>query len=242
MRGLGGAAVVASLAAGFMLSGGHQASAEEVVSPGLESVPIFDGPALLPPPNDFGPAQPPREGLPNSQPTPSPTETPIYNADPQPTTPPLQAPREEPRPVSDSQQPQNYPSPATEVAQPAESTTKPAVEAPTIEPPTSETASVVAKPVLMSSPLITVSAPMPTGSTTITPAARISLAKTAATVKTSSRSVSIAVTTTGTTVSKATAQANVMVAQLKKNGVAAVTVIKRVGNKTSVSVLVTKKP
>ena len=53
--------------------------------------------------------------------------------------------------------------------------------------------------------------------------------------------MSIAVTTTGTTVSKATAQANAIVAELKKSGVSAVTVIKRVGKKTSVSVLVTKK-
>jgi dihydrodipicolinate synthase/N-acetylneuraminate lyase len=94
---------------------------------------------------------------------------------------------------------------------------------------------------LISAPLITVSAPMAIGSTSITPAAKTSLAKTAAVVKASKKAVSIAVNTTGTTVSKATAQANAIVAELKKSGVSAVTVTKRVGNKTSVSVLVTKK-
>jgi hypothetical protein len=82
---------------------------------------------------------------------------------------------------------------------------------------------------------------MPTGSTFITPAAKAALAKTATVVKTSNKAVSIAVNTTGTTVSKATAQANAIVAELKRSGVSAVTVIKRVGKKTSVSVLVTKK-
>jgi hypothetical protein len=60
-------------------------------------------------------------------------------------------------------------------------------------------------------------------------------------VKKSNKPASIAVKTAGTTVAKATAQANAIVAELKKRGVSAVTVIKRVGNKTSVSVLVTKK-
>jgi hypothetical protein len=244
-RGLGGVALVAAIVAGFMVPQGMIASAEEAVSPGLEDMPIFDGPGFLPPPNNFGPAQPPREGLPGNQPSPEPSEIPIYNVPPEPTTPPIQGPHEEPiggsttLPLPDSH-------PAPEVVQPAEPTSKPAVEtppveAPKVDDPEPQTPAVVSKPVVISAPVITVSSPLAVGSKTITPAAKTSLAKTAATVKASNKPVSIAVKTTGTTVAKATAQAQAIVSELKKRGVAAVTVIKRVGKKTSVSILVTKK-
>jgi hypothetical protein len=85
-------------------------------------------------------------------------------------------------------------------------------------------------------------AQLPAGTKVITPAAKAALFKVADLVNFSGRSAVISVKTAGTTVAKATVQANALVVELKKRGVAAVTVIKRVGNKTSVSVLVTKKP
>lgn len=75
----------------------------------------------------------------------------------------------------------------------------------------------------------------------ITPAVKATLSKTADAVKATSKPATITVKTVGTTIAKATAQANALVVELKKRGVSAVTVIKRVGKKTSVSVLVTKK-
>ena len=236
----GGAALSVSLITASILVGYEIAGADEISFASDEETLIIEGPEFLPPRVPLLPP-PPREDSPSGQPSPSPSETPIYNADPEPTTPPVQAPREEPSRGSDAPQQQTSPVSASEVARPADFPSNPTVDAPTVDAPTTETPAVVSKPSVISAPLTIVNAPMATGSRTITPAARTSLVKTASAVKASSKPVSIAVTTTGTTVSKATAQANAIVAELKKSGVSAVTVIKRVGNKTSVSVLVTKK-
>jgi hypothetical protein len=99
----------------------------------------------------------------------------------------------------------------------------------------------VSNPLAIPIPAKVVSAPIALGSKVITPAAKATLAKMAGTVTSTGRPVIISVKTVGTTMAKATAQANAIVAELKKSGVSAVTGIKRVGNKTSVSVLVTKK-
>lgn len=237
---LGGATLAVTLVTASILVGHQIAVADEIANRSDAPVLIVDGPGLLEPPLPQLPP-PPREDSPSGQPTPSPAETPIYNTDPEPTIPPVQAPREEPSRGSEEPQQQTSQPTVPEVSQTTELTSKPTVEAPAVDIPKVETPAVASKPVSISAPLTIVSAPMPTGRTTITPAARTSLAKTASEVKTFSKPVSIAVTTTGTTVSKATAQANAIVAELKKSGVSAVTVIKRVGKKTSVSVLVTKK-
>lgn len=236
---LGGATLSVTLVTASILGVYQNASAQEGASANDESIVIIDGseligtpvPLLPPPPREESPGANPPIEQPTTDPTPEPTETPIYNWGAEPTTTPIQAPREDPIQRPEAPQKQADSQPASEVVVAAEASSKPKAEKPAL----------VSKPVLISAPMITVSAPLATGSAAITPAAKASLAKTAEVVKTSSKPVSISVKTTGTTVSKATAQANAIVAELKKSGVAAVTVIKRVGNRTSVSVLVTKK-
>ena len=198
--GLGGAMIVASIASASLLAGTQAALAEELVSTDLGGFQIYDGPALTPPPINFGPVRPPIVQLP---------EVPIAQ---EPTT--ISTPVQVPTP------------------------------APTLPPeptPPAEAIVLVSKPVLAAVPAMTYTMQLPAGSKVITPAAKATLAKTAEAVKASSKPASISVKTAGTTLAKATAQANALVAELKKRGVSAVTVIKRVGKKTSVSVLVTKK-
>ena len=198
--GLGGAMIVASIASASLLAGTQAALAEELVSTDLGGFQIYDGPALTPPPINFGPVRPPIVQLP---------EVPIA---------------QEPATIST---PVQVPTPA-----------------PILPPePTPPAAAIVlvSKPVLVAVPAMTYTMQLPAGSKVITPAAKATLAKTAEAVKASSKPASISVKTAGTTLAKATAQANALVAELKKRGVSAVTVIKRVGKKTSVSVLVTKK-
>jgi hypothetical protein len=251
IRRLGGTALSVSLIASYVFIGLEQAVAEEVTPSGSEVIVIVDGPNLIGLPADPALPSPPREDPPGatvpSEPAPSPGDTPIYNPGLEPRVPPIEAPREGQSPSPDFPVQVNPPAePATNVGTPQQQSVaapKPeAVETAEVSSkPTNDIQVVVAKPVLISTSMISISAPLSAGSTMITPAAKASLAKTAALVKTSSKSVSISVKTTGTSVSKATAQANAIVAELKKRGVSAVTVIKRVGNKTSVSVLVTKK-
>ena len=198
--GLGGAMIVASIASASLLAGTQAALAEELVSTDLGGFQIYDGPALTPPPINFGPVRPPIVQLPEvpiAQ-EPATISTPVQVSTPAPTLPP------EPTP-------------------PAEAIV------------------LVSKPVLVAVPAMTYTMQLPAGSKVITPEAKATLAKTAEAVKASSKPASISVKTAGTTLAKATAQANALVAELKKRGVSAVTVIKRVGKKTSVSVLVTKK-
>jgi hypothetical protein len=198
--GLGGAMIVASIASASLLAGTQAALAEELVSTDLGGFQIYDGPALTPPPINFGPVRPPIVQLPEVPIAQEPTtiSTPVQVPTPAPTLPP------EPTP------------PAAAIV-------------------------LVSKPVLVAVPAMTYTMQLPAGSKVITPAAKATLAKTAEAVKASSKPASISVKTAGTTLAKATAQANALVAELKKRGVSAVTVIKRVGKKTSVSVLVTKK-
>ncbi|MBP7818736.1 MAG: hypothetical protein KA009_01595 [Rhodoluna sp.] len=198
--GLGGAMIVASIASASLLAGTQAALAEELVSTDLGGFQIYDGPALTPPPINFGPVRPPIVQLPEVPIAQEPTtiSTPVQVPTPAPTLPP------EPTP------------PAAAIV-------------------------LVSKPVLVAVPAMTYTMQLPAGSKVITPAAKATLAKTAEAVKASSKPASISVKTAGTTMAKATAQANALVAELRKRGVSAVTVIKRVGKKTSVSVLVTKK-
>lgn len=198
--GLGGAMIVASIASASLLAGTQAALAEELASADLGGFQIYDGPALTPPPINFGPVRPPIVQLPEVPIAQEPTtiSTPVQVPTPAPTLPP------EPTP------------PAAAIV-------------------------LVSKPVLVAVPAMTYTMQLPAGSKVITPAAKATLAKTAEAVKASSKPASISVKTAGTTLAKATAQANALVAELKKRGVSAVTVIKRVGKKTSVSVLVTKK-
>lgn len=198
--GLGGAMIVASIASASLLAGTQAALAEELASADLGGFQIYDGPALTPPPINFGPVRPPIVQLP---------EVPIAQ---EPTT----------------------------ISTPVQVSTP----APTLLPeptPPAEAIVLVSKPVLAAVPDMTYTMQLPAGSKVMTPAAKATLAKTAEAVKASSKPASISVKTAGTTLAKATAQANTLVAELKKRGVSAVTVIKRVGKKTSVSVLVTKK-
>lgn len=198
--GLGGAMIVASIASASLLAGTQAALAEELVSTDLGGFQIYDGPALTPPPINFGPVRPPIVQLPEVPIAQEPTtiSTPVQVPTPAPTLPP------EPTP------------PAAAIV-------------------------LVSKPVLVAVPAMTYTMQLPAGSKVLTPEAKATLAKTAEAVKASSKPASISVKTAGTTLAKATAQANALVAELKKRGVSAVIVIKRVGKKTSVSVLVTKK-
>ena len=224
--GLGGAMIVASIASASLLAGTQAALAEELVSTDLGGFQIYDGPALTPPPINFGPVRPPIVQLP---------EVPIVQI---PETPQvtIDAPLEPPVPSMVV---------AAPIAQEPASISRPVpTPAPTLPPePTPPAAAIVlvSKPVLVAVPAMTYTMQLPAGSKVITPAAKATLAKTAEAVKASSKPASISVKTAGTTLAKATAQANALVAELKKRGVSAVTVIKRVGKKTSVSVLVTKK-
>jgi hypothetical protein len=235
LRGLGGATLITSLVAVFMLAGTQQAFAEEPVSTGQGEVAIFDGPEMLPPSDGSLPSEPPREGMPG--PTPPREEPVLINPTLEPNPAPPAPPRESeiPAPVSNSIQ---TVSPAETVTTPAQEV---AVSATQVPAPVSEVAVPLSKPVLIAAPALAVTLQLPAGSKVLTPAAKATLSKTADAVKKSNKPASIAVKTAGTTVAKATAQANAIVAELKKRGVSAVTVIKRVGNKTSVSVLVTKK-
>lgn len=235
LRLLGGATLITSLAAVFMLAGTQQAFAEETVSSGQGEVAIFDGPEMLPPSDGSLPSEPPREGMPG--PTPPREEPVLIN----PTLEPNPAPADPPR------EPQN-PSPevnSSQTVSPAETVTttsqEMAVSATQVPVPAPEVAVPISKPALIAAPAMALTLQLPAGSKVLTPAAKATLSKTADAVKKSNKPASIAVKTTGTTIAKATAQANAIVSQLKKRGVSAVTVIKRVGNKTSVSVLVTKK-
>lgn len=212
--GPGAATLLASIAAVCVFAGSQQAFAEEMTSAGVSDFQIYDGPALLPPPINFGPVMPPVVPV-------------IPPAVPVPETPPLlvSVPADPPNQSSVPQPPQPSPSPTS---------------APT---PTllAEDIAASSKPALISAPTMVYTIQLPAGSKVVTPAAKATLAKTAEAVKVSNKPASIAVKTAGTTVAKATAQAKAIVAELKKRGVSAVTVIKRVGKKTSVSVLVTKK-
>jgi hypothetical protein len=192
--------IVASIASASLLAGTQAALAEELVSTDLGGFQIYDGPALTPPPINFGPVRPPIVQLPEVPIAQEPTtiSTPVQVPTPAPTLPP------EPTP------------PAAAIV-------------------------LVSKPVLVAVPAMTYTMQLPAGSKVLTPEAKATLAKTAEAVKASSKPASISVKTAGTTLAKATAQANALVAELKKRGVSAVIVIKRVGKKTSVSVLVTKK-
>ena len=247
-RGLGGAAVTLTLIATSIVSGYQMALAEEASTPGAQEIVILDGPGLLETPTDPVLPLPPRED--------PPTEPPVFNPGFEPSNPPGDAPRETPIPTP-TPTPAQIPTPAptetpapvgnpTPDASPRASESIPVQEV--IETSGAETKTATEAPVLVSKPLAirmpakVVSAPIALGSKVITPAARAAMAKMAGAVMSTGRPVSISVKTSGTTIAKATAQAKAIAAELRKKGVAAVTVLKRVGNKTSVSVLVTKKP
>jgi hypothetical protein len=237
-HGLGGAVISATLIASFIAFGSELARADEPANPGAQEIVILDGPEVLGPPAEPVLPPPPREDAP-SLPTPAPSETPILNPGFEPQAPVIDAPRESPvQPVavapiqiSESTQQQTVPETTSATEANAELAVKPAVDANLV----------VSKPQVIALPPRVVSVPIAAGTLALTASAKATLAKTAAAVKASNGSISISVRTAGTTVARATAQANAMVAELKKRGVSAVTVIKRVGNKTSVSVLVTKK-
>lgn len=233
-RGLGGVAVMVTLIATSTLSGYQFAIADETLVAGGQEIVILDGPGLLETPTDPVPPLPPREG--------APTEPPVFNPGLEPSNPPVDAPREPPAqtltptpvasPIVDSSPVPSEPVPVQDAIETFGAETKPVTDA-----------SVPASQLLaISIPALKVSAPMALGSNLMTAAAKASLAKIASSVILTGRPTSISVKTSGTTTAKATAQAKAIVAELKKRGVAAFTVIKRVGNKTSVSVLVTKKP
>jgi len=242
-RGLGGAAVTLTLLATSIVSGYQFAIAEEASTPGAQEIVILDGPGLLETPTDPVLPLPPRED--------PPTEPPVFNPGFEPSNPPGDAPREAPVQTPTPTQTPGETSAPTPVANPTPDASPRASESipvqEVIETSGAETKTATEALVLVSKPLASpipakvVSAPIALGSKVIAPAAKATLAKMAGTVTSTGRPVIISVKTVGTTMAKATAQANAIVAELKKSGVSAVTVIKRVGNKTSVSVLVTKK-
>jgi hypothetical protein len=235
LRGLGGATLITSLAAIFVLAGTQHAFAEEAVSTGQGEVAIFDGPEMLPPSDGSLPSEPPREGNPGH--TPNPQEPVLINPTLEPNPTPPTPPRESQNPAPEVNSIQTV-SPAEPVTTPAKELTVSATQVPA---PVSEVAVPISKPALIAEPVMAVTLQLPAGSKVLTTAAKATLSKTADAVKKGNKPASIAIKTAGTTVAKATAQANAIVAELKKRGVSAVTVIKRVGTKTSVSVLVTKK-
>ena len=251
-RGLGGAAVTLTLIATSIVSCYQMALAEEVSTPGSQEIVILDGPGLLETPTDPAPPLPPREDPPAEKPTETPTEPPVFNPGFEPSNPPGDAPRETPVQTPTPTQTPGETSAPTPVANPTPDASPRASESipvqEVIETSGAETKTATEAPVLVSKPLAisipakVVSAPIALGSAVITPSAKAALAKMAGAVMSTGRPVSISVKTSGTTIAKATAQAKAIAAELRKRGVAAVTVLKRVGNKTSVSVLVTKKP
>ena len=253
LRVLGGATLITALASSFVVSGAHLAFADEAASTGSTGqgeVAIFDGPALLPPTDRALPSEPPREGAPG--PTP-PREEPVppqeEPAIPNPTTEPNSAPTDPPR---ESKNPTPVTSGSNQAADPVVSsiqTSSPAEEAAAApkddagsgtKPPVTVLAE-MQKPALIPAPAMAFTLQLPAGSKVLNGAAKATLTKTVDAVKKSNKPASISIKTEGTTITKATAQANLIVTELKKRGVSAVTVIKRVGTKTVVSVLVTKK-
>jgi hypothetical protein len=211
-RGLGEAIATATLLATSILSGYQLARADEAPVSVAQEIVIFDGPGLLETPNDPVPAIPPRE---------SPVE---------PQTPAQQDPPPVTTPTPDSSPKPSDASPSQDIIETFGAETTTATDAPVL----------VSKPLVILIPAKSITLLMAPGSTLITADLKASLAKTASAVKATNRPVSISIKTAGTTLSKATAQANAIVAELKRRGVSAVTLIKRTGNKTLVSVLVTK--
>lgn len=225
--------VAASLGVGLMLPTASAFADGEIIYLGdVDNSP--------PASNQFQPIVPP-EGPPLVTPT-DPTGPPLFTPSPQPTNTPSPTVTATPTPTAEPVYTiQNPP-----VSTPTRPVEVPSVKEPEVKPPTDQTGS---KPVVVTPPAVTpvtstpkpVQVPLKAGSTVITRSVQNVLAKTADAVTATNKPATIAVNSVGVTLTQATRQANVLVAELKKLGVTAKTKVTRVAGKSVVTVVVSKK-
>ena len=215
--------------------------------------PVIESPGWIDPTASLGPALPPREDMPgvpvSVSPTPSapitdwstpsetPSETPLFNPSLDPMAPAVNGFLETQGPGVGNSVDR---APSSTTSSTLKTSPSPSASPSDVGKQPVAVADVPERPATMAATSIKV--PMKAGSTEVTSAAKAVLVTAVSLVKSNSNPVSIPVSTVGTSIAKATAQAASLVKELRRLGVAAITVLTRVGSKTTVSVVISKKP